>query len=36
LHQFGKQWPACAALCMSFVTGVIWVHRHNLFKRVAR
>jgi uncharacterized membrane protein len=36
LHQFGAQWPAYAALCVSFfVIGVIWVHDHNLFKRVA-
>jgi uncharacterized membrane protein len=36
LHQFGTQWPAYAALCVSFfVIGVIWVHHHNLFNRVA-
>lgn len=36
LRQFGDQWPAYAALCVSFfVIGVIWVHHHNLFKRVA-
>jgi uncharacterized membrane protein len=35
LHQFGDQWPSYAALCVSFfVIGVIWVHHHNLFKRV--
>lgn len=36
VHQFGDLWPAYAALCVSFfVIGVIWVHHHNLFKRVA-
>jgi uncharacterized membrane protein len=36
LHQFGDQWPSYAALCVSFfVIGVIWIHHHTLFKRVA-
>ena len=36
LHQFGHLWPGYAALCVSFfVIGVIWVHHHALFKRVA-
>jgi uncharacterized membrane protein len=36
LHQFGEQWPSYAAACVSFfVIGVIWVHHHTLFQRVA-
>jgi uncharacterized membrane protein len=35
-HQFAHLWPAYAALLVSFfVIGVIWVHHHNVFKRVA-
>jgi uncharacterized membrane protein len=36
IHEFGQQWPSYAALCVSFfVVGVIWVHHHNVFTRVA-
>jgi uncharacterized membrane protein len=35
-HQFGHLWPAYFALLVSFlVIGVIWVHHHNVFRRVA-
>ena len=35
--QFAHLWPAYAALLVSFfVIGVVWVHHHNVFKRVAR
>src|SRR5262249_57019872 len=34
--QSARLWPAYAALLVSFfVIGVIWVHHHNVFKRVA-